>query len=130
MLPLKAVLAGFTAATALVLAGGWAFTRLIKPAISGEYYTPTVTAAVIALLYTMIAIVIGSYVTARWHDSNGTASGFVVAELFFGFGLIREFWNRGSSWYSVTAVVMVIPCAVVGRALARKSIGRELVDSA
>jgi divalent metal cation (Fe/Co/Zn/Cd) transporter len=130
MRTLKAVLAGFTVATVLVLAGGWAFTRSIRPAIDGEYYTPTVTAAVIVLLYTIIAIIIGSYVAARIHDSSGTTAGFAVAEAFFGFGLIREFWDSGSSWSTVTAVVLVIPCAVVGRALARKAVESEIADPA
>lgn len=120
MATLKAVGAGFLVATALILASGWAFGSLGAPAIRGDYYTPTLATGLLALLYTGAAMVIGAYVAARIHDSNETTSGFVVAQAFFGFGFIRAFWSAGSSWYTATAVLLVIPCAIIGRMLARR----------
>ncbi len=120
MRTLKAVLWGFLVATALILAGGWAATWLLGPAIRGEYYTRTLAAGFVALFYTGASIALGAYVATRIHDANETISGFIVAQAFFGFGLIREFWSTGSSWYTVTAVLLVIPGAIIGRSLARR----------
>jgi hypothetical protein len=114
----RAVLAGFLVTTALILAGGWASSVIALPAMRGEYYTPTSTAAVLALVYTAAAITAGGYVAARIDYSDGTLGAFVVTQAFFGFGLIREFWSTGSSWYAVAAMLLVIPCAIVGRLLA------------
>lgn len=123
---LKAVLWGFLVATALILAGGWASTLLVAPAIRGDYYTPTLAVGLLALFYTGASIAIGAYVATRIHDTNETVSGFVVVQAFFGFGLIREFWSSGSSWYTVTAVLLVIPCAILGRTLARRLGSNEM----
>lgn len=117
---LKAVLAGFLVASALILAGQWAFSLLAGTAVRGAYYVTSPMAALVALLYTGAAIVLGAYVAIRIQDSSQTMSGFVIAQAFFGFGLIREFWNSGSSWYGVAAVIIVIPCAIIGHQLARR----------
>ncbi len=120
MRTLKAVLWGFLVVTALMLAGEWAATLLVPPAVHGDYSSPTLAAGLLALFYTGASIAIGAYVATRIHDANETISGFIVAQAFFGFGLIREFWGKGSSWYTVTAVLLVIPGAILGRSLARR----------
>lgn len=84
----------------------------------------TFAAAWLALLYTGASVVLGAYVATRIQDTPEMISGFSIAQAFFGFGLIREFWSTGSSWYAVAAVVLVIPCALIGRALARR-LGRN-----
>jgi hypothetical protein len=121
MRTIKAVLAGFLVASALILVTGWASGLLGATATRSEYYTQSLFTALLALVYTSASIVAGAYVASRIHDSSETTSGFVVAQAFFGFGLIREFWSTGSSWYTVAAVLLVIPCAFIGRALARRS---------
>ncbi|HEY3112425.1 MAG TPA: hypothetical protein VGJ62_01925 [Gemmatimonadaceae bacterium] len=120
MRTLKAVLWGFLVTTALILAGGWAATLLVAPGVRGQYYPATLAAGLLALFYSGASIAIGAYVATRIHDTNETASGFIVAQAFFGFGLIRAFWIMGSSWYTVTAVLLVIPGAIVGRSLAQR----------
>jgi hypothetical protein len=120
MRTIKAVLSGFLVASALILAAGWASGLLGAPATRGDYYTPGPFSALLTLVYTSGSIVAGAYVASRIHDSPETISGFAVAQAFFGFGLIREFWSTGSTWYTVTAVLLVIPCAFIGRALARR----------
>jgi hypothetical protein len=117
----KAVLSGFLVASALIFAARWAFGLLAAPAMGGEYYAQGLLPALLALVYTGAAIVAGAYVASRIHDSSETIGGFAVAQAFFGFGLIREFWSTGSSWYAAVAVLLVIPCALIGRALARRS---------
>lgn len=116
----KAVLSGFAVASALTLAAGWALSVLAAPAMVGEYYAQGLLPTLLALVYTSASIMAGAYVASRIHDSSQTISGFAVVQAFFGFGLIREFWNVGSSWYTVAAVLLVIPCAMIGRALARR----------
>jgi hypothetical protein len=117
----KAVVSGFLIASALILAAGWAYGLLIAPAMRGENYTHGLLAALLALIYTSASMVAGAYVACRIHDSSETVSGFAVVQLFFGAGLIREFWNTGWSWYTVAAVLLVIPCTLIGRALAWRS---------
>ncbi len=125
----KAVVSGFLVASALILAAGWAYGLLVAPAMRGEYFTPSLFTALLALAYTGASIAAGAYVASRIHDSSETISGFAVVQAFFGVGLIREFWNTGSSWYTVSAVLLVIPCALIGRALARRS-GRTTMAGA
>jgi hypothetical protein len=129
MRALKAVLSGFLVASALILAGGWGYTVLAAPAMRGEYYTTTPIAALLALLYTGASVVAGAYIATRIDDTSQTISGFSVAQLFFGFGLVREFWNTGSSWYTVSAVLLVIPCALIGRVLARRLGGNKTMGT-
>jgi hypothetical protein len=129
MRTLKAVLWGFLITTALILAGRWAARALLIPTIRGEYFIGTLAGGLLAVLYTGTAITIGAYVAARIHDTNDTISGFIVAQAFFGFGLIREFWSVGSSWYSATAVLLVIPCAIIGQILARRLGRNKLVGA-
>ncbi|HJP87225.1 MAG TPA: hypothetical protein VJ852_14635 [Gemmatimonadaceae bacterium] len=126
MRSVKAVLAGFLVTTGLIVAGGWALGRLVAPAIRGEYYVPSIGAGMIALVYTAAAIIVGAYVTARLYYSSPTMSGFIVVQAFFGFGLIREFWSTDASWYTVTALVLVIPCALVGQVFARRALRQPL----
>lgn len=114
----KAVLSGFLVASALAFAGGWGHTLLAGPPARGEHLTTTPIAALLALVYTGAATVAGAYVATRIHDTSETISGFLVAQAFFGVGLIREFWGTDSSWYTASAVVLLIPCALIGRALA------------
>lgn len=125
----KAVVSGFLVASALILATGWAYGLLVAPAMRGEYFAPSLFAALLALIYTSASIVAGAYVACRIHDSSETVSGFAVVQAFFGVGLIREFWNTGSSWYTVAAVLLVIPCTLIGRALAWRS-GRTTMAGA
>ena len=126
----KAVLSGFVVASGLTLAAGWAFGVLAVPAMHGEYYTRGLLPTLLALVYTSASIVAGAYVASRIHDSSETIGGFAVAQAFFGFGLIREFWDAGSSWYTVAAVLLVIPCALIGRALGRRFGRARLVGAA
>ena len=125
---LKAVLSGFLVTSALVFPAGWAFGLLATP-VRGAYYAPSSLSAVLALVYMSAAIVAGAYVAARIQYSSETISGFAVAQAFFGLGLIREFWGGGSSRYTAVAVLLVIPCALVGWALARR-FGRSRVVGA
>lgn len=120
MRTIKAVLSGFLVASALIVAAGWAYSLLAASAMRGEYYTLSPFTGLLMLVYTSGSIVAGAYVASRIHDSPETISGFAVAQAFFGFGLIREFWSTGSSWYTIVAVLLVIPCALIGRALARR----------
>ena len=115
---LKAVLLGFLLTTALILSASWAFDSISGVNAGGEYYAPTLSVALMMLLYTSAATVAGAYVATRIHDAGATISGFTVAQMFFGFGLVREFWLAGAYWYTLAAIILVIPCAIAGRLMA------------
>jgi hypothetical protein len=121
MRTLRAVLLGFLVTSMLVLAAAWASAVFLGSAAGGEYTSPTLSAALLTLLYTAAAVVAGAYLTTKIHDSGDAISGFIILQLFFGFGLVREFWLVGSSWYADVALALVIPCAIIGRQLARTS---------
>ncbi len=129
MRTVKAVLLGFLVASSLILAGEWVYTLLAGPATRGEYYVTTFAVALLALLYTGASVVVGAYVATRIHDTSQTISSFSVFQVFFGFGLVREFWRTGFSWYSVAAVLLVIPCAIIGRGLARRLSRKKLAGA-
>ena len=126
----KAVLSGFLVTSALMFVAGWAFGLLSAPTMGGEENTPSLLTAILALAYTSAAIAAGAYVASRIHDSSETISGFAVAQAFFGLGLIREFWSAGSSWPTAVAVLLVIPGALIGWALARRFGRTPVVEAA
>jgi hypothetical protein len=120
MRTVTAVLMGFLVTSALIVGAGWASGVFLGPDVGGEYSDPTLVAALLALSYSAAAIIAGSYIADRIHETGETVAGFAVAQLFFGFGLIREFWLIGSSWYTLAAMLLVVPCAIIGRALVRR----------
>jgi hypothetical protein len=115
-----AVLAGFLVASGLILAGEWGYAFLTGRAIRREYYITTFPAALLALLYTGASVVLGAGVATRIQDTSETIGGFSIFQVFFGLGLVREFWSTGFSWYRIAAVLLVIPCAMLGLSLARR----------
>lgn len=123
------VLSGCLVASALILAGEWGYALLAGPAIRGEYYVTTFAAALLALLLTGASVVVGAYVATRIQNTSETISGFAVFQVFFSFGLVREFWSTGFSWYRVIAVLIVIPCALIGRMLARRLAHNKIAGS-
>ena len=117
---LKAVLLGFGLTSALILSATWAFDSMTGSNAGGDFYTPTLAAALMMLVYTSAATVAGAYVAARIDETGTTTTGFTVGQLFFGFGMVREFWLAGAYWYTIAAMILVIPCAIAGRSLARR----------
>lgn len=126
----SAAVSGFLAASALMLAGEWGYSLVAKSPMQGEHYVATFPAIMIALLYTAAAVILGAYVVAKMQNTSEAITGFLVFQAFFGFGLIREFWSRNSSWYSATAMLLIIPCAIIGRALAWRLGRNKMVGAA
>jgi hypothetical protein len=124
MRTVRAVLSGFLVASLLILAGEWGYGMLGGPATSPERFAMTFPAALLWLLYTGASVVVGAGVATRMHDTAETFSAFSICQLFFGLGVISKFWGGDSEWYGIAAVLLVIPCAMIGRALARR-IGQQ-----
>lgn len=118
MRTLKAVLSGLLVTSVLIFAGGWASRISLGAAVGGEYSSPTVPAALLALVYTGAAVIAGAYVATKINHSGDTITGFAIAQMFFGLGLIREFWLSGANWYTLVALLLIIPCALLGHGLA------------
>ncbi|MDP9201863.1 MAG: hypothetical protein M3P26_08020 [Gemmatimonadota bacterium] len=126
----SAAVSGFLVASALMLAGEWAYSLAAKSPLRGESYATTFPAIIIALLYTGAAVILGAYVVAKMQDRSEAFTGFLVIQAFFGFGLIREFWSSSSSWYSATAMLLIIPGAIIGRMLAWRLGQNKMVGAA
>jgi hypothetical protein len=107
------VVANLFAATA-----DWATVRLAGGGFLRDQTTNGVVVLLFTFLWTAASVVLGGYVVARLHDTRSSVSAFIVLELFFGAGLIAEFWSPAASWFDTVVLLFVIPCAILGAALA------------
>ena len=112
MRSLIAVLSGLAVAGFLILVGELTLARVADLPTS-------LTAIVIALCWTFIALALGALVAMRLSPLNGTLAGFIVGELFFGAGILHRFWHA-TAWYNVVALLLVIPGALLGAWLASR----------
>lgn len=113
-----AALSGVFVASTVAIAGGWLTMWLAGDGFFREQSNNGVVVLLIMFLWTALSIVLGGYVVARLHDTRGTLSAFMVLELFFGAGMVAEFWTPAGSWYDTLAILFVIPCAALGAMLA------------
>lgn len=119
--PMKTFFAALIAvvvANLFAVTADWATVRL-----AGDRFLRDETGnGVVVLLYTFLwtaaSVVLGGYVAARVQDTRRSVSAFIVLELFFGAGLIAEFWSPAARWTDTLALFLVIPCAILGAALA------------
>lgn len=110
MRTLIAVLAGLAFTGLLVFIGDTSFAAVPTRA-AGDL---SVNAPFVALAWTFIAVALGAIVTTRIRRTNEAISGFIAGELFFGVGLLHQFWQV-RTWYSAVAILLVIPAALLGR---------------
>lgn len=120
MRTLKAVLAGFLFSSAMIIAGAWFYSLAIRPNSVPGHMSTAVLAAVGSLVFICAAVVIGARVATGLDDTSSTLAGYVVFELFFGIGLTGPFLNNGANWVTEAAILLVIPCTLLGRAIARR----------
>jgi hypothetical protein len=118
--PVKTILA---ALSGLLAAGVFAIvgdSLIISLAGDGfrDQSTNGAVVMLISLLWTACSVVLGGYVVARLHNTRRTLSAFMVLELFFGAGMVAEFWTPDAMLWDAIAVLLVIPCAVLGATLA------------
>jgi hypothetical protein len=119
--PIKTLLAallGVLVASTFAIAGGWLTIWLAGDGFFRDQSNNGVVVLLILFLWTALSVVLGGYVVARLHDTRATLSAFMVLELFFGAGMVAEFWTPAGSWYDTLAILFVIPCAVLGAMLA------------
>lgn len=119
--PIKTFLAallGVLVASTFAIGGGWLTIWLAGDGLFRDQSNNGVVVLLITFLWTALSVVLGGYVVARLHYTSGTLSAFIVLELFFGAGMVAEFWTPPGSWYDTVAILFVIPCAVLGAMLA------------
>jgi len=109
MRTLAAVIIGLIVSSLLFYLGDASFARVPIPGEAGT----SRAIEVVALLWTFASIAVGSLVTVRIRKSTEAVAGFIVAELFFGVGLLHQFWHA-STWYGAAAILLVIPAALLG----------------
>lgn len=118
--PMKTVLAallGLLVSSVFAISGNWLTIRIGGEAFHGEQSSYATVGLLITFLWTAASVVLGGYVVARLHNTRGAVSGYIVLQLFFGAGMVAEFWSSGAAWYDTVAVLLVIPCALLGASL-------------
>jgi hypothetical protein len=112
-------LAGLLVASAVAIGGDWLTLELAGARFLRADSTGGLVLILIAFLWTAGSVVLGGFVVSRLGGTRATLSGFMILELFFGAGLVGEFWTPAVSWYDTVALLLVIPCALLGATLAR-----------
>ena len=108
-----AVVLGVAVAGLLIFTGDASFAQITDTRIVPGYAGTSHSTELVALLWTFVCIGLGALVTVSVRNTKEAISGFIVAELFFGVGLLHQFWHA-PTWYSAVAILLVIPAALVG----------------
>jgi hypothetical protein len=108
-----AVVLGLAVGGLLLFVGDASFAHVTDTRIVPGYAGTSHLTEFVALFWTFISISLGALVTVRVRPTTEAMAGFIVGELFFGVGLLHQFW-RAPTWYSAMAVVLVIPAALLG----------------
>ena len=103
--------------TGSMLAAASAF--IVTWMLSAPVGMPTASAVLLggpdlSLLVSGAAILVGAYLAAKICPGLKTMVGYATVQLFFGPTLIRNFWLGGTPWYTVLALLMVLPLTFIG----------------
>jgi hypothetical protein len=108
-----AVLIGLAVTGLLIFVGDVSFAHITDTTIVPGYAGTSHSTEFVALLWTFLCVSLGAVVTVGIRDTREAVGGFIVGELFFGIGLLHQFWHA-PSWYSALAVLLVIPAGLLG----------------
>lgn len=114
-----AVILGLAVTGLLVFVGDTSFAHITDTAIVAGYAGASHSTEFVALFWTFVCITLGALVTVSVRQGNDAISGFIVGELFFGIGLLHQFWHA-PTWYSTLALLLVIPGALLGAWIGRQ----------
>lgn len=64
-------------------------------------------------------MIVGALLAVQVKPTRETVAGFIVGELFFGAGLLDQFWHA-QTWFNFLALLIVIPAALLGTWLASR----------
>jgi hypothetical protein len=113
MRTLIAVIIGVALTGLLLFIGDASFARVTDTTIVSGYAGSSHVAEFVALAWTLVCISLGAIVTMRIRNTKEALSGFIIGELFFGVGLLHQFWHA-PTWYGAIAMLLVIPGALLG----------------
>ncbi len=119
--PVKTLFAALFAvivANLFALGAIWATLRVAGDGFLRDQTTNSVVVLLFTFLWTAGSVVLGGYVVARLHDTRYAVSTFIVLELLFGAGMVAEFWSPAAAWFDTVALLFVVPCAILGAAMA------------
>lgn len=119
--PLKTLLAALVAliiANVAAICANWGTVWVAGGGFLRDQATNGVVVFLLMFLWTAASVVLGGYIVARFHDTRYAVGTFIVLELLFGAGLLAEFWTPAIGLLNTTALLLVIPCAILGVALA------------
>jgi cyanate permease len=112
-----AALFGVLVSSAFAISGNWLTIRYGGEGFRGEQSAYATMLVAITFILTAASVVLGGFVVARLHNTRGAVSAYIVLELFFGAGMVAEFWSSQAAWYDTIAILFVIPCALLGASL-------------
>jgi len=111
-------LLGVAVASSFAIAADGVTLRLAGNGFLRDQTTNSVVVVLITFLWTAASVVLGGYVVARLHDTRAALFTYIVLELLLGAGLVALIWSPGSPWYDISVLVLIIPCAILGSAMA------------
>ncbi len=112
-----AVVAGLAVTGLMILCGDWIVGRLTDTTVVPGYPGASRQTVILTLLWTSLSLIVGAVLAVRIKPTRETVAGFVVGELFFGAGLLHQFWHA-QTWFNFLALLIVIPAALLGTWLA------------
>jgi hypothetical protein len=123
---LLAVFTGSAVAAAFALLAQWI--------LSGGSGAPTVYSAAlgapgIPALVTGAAVVAGSFVAVRIHDSFETLTAFATIQLFFGPALIRQLWLGRGPVYAAIALAIIFSLTAAGARMGSQRRLRTMLEA-
>lgn len=116
MRTLIAVIVGLLVTGVSILCGDWVIGVLTGTTIVPGYAGASSVVRLASFLWVALSVAAGALVTVRIAPKREALAGFILGELFFGAGLLHEFWHV-HTWFNLLALLIVIPSAMLGSRL-------------
>lgn len=111
MKTILAVLAGVVVTTLLIFTGYWIASDFLDATFGPG--SSTRPGQAFMLVWTFGSIAAGAYVAVRILPVGQVLNAFVIAQLFFGFGMLSAFWHE-ATMFNFLALLLAIPAAIIG----------------
>ena len=111
-----AVISGFLVTAAVAFAADDLVLRFAPNARDSVGRITEARILILMLVYTALAAIGGSYVTARLAPSRPLRHAMILGAIALALSIVATvmFWDAGPAWYHAIAVGLVLPCAWLG----------------
>ena len=127
MRTLIAVICGLVVTGLLIFFGDAVIAAATGTRVVAGYPGASHTATLAALIWSASPLVAGAAVAVRIRPTREALAGFIVGELFFGAGLLHQFWHA-QRWFNFLGLLLVIPAAMLGSRIAFRGKARLLSE--